>query len=216
MKGRFQNLLKGIFLGSISSLIASQGTDASTYDLTKFKAKDDGQTEVKAKKDNSQKFILKFRSDDSYLIAGHRSHASHASHASHRSSSTSSGSTYSTPSSSYSSPASTSTPSSGTTSPRVNTSSKTTNSEYISTDDTSNSVKIINLGDRLLKKGMSGTDVSQLKKILIEKNFLIETSNDSDTLFNEETKEAVIAFQKSVGIGADGVVGSNTVYYLKQ
>lgn len=216
MKVRFQNLLKGIFLGSISTLIASQGTNASPYDLTKFKAKDDGQAEVKAKKDNSQKFILKFRSDDSYLIAGHRSHASHASHASHRSSSTYSGSSYSTPSSSYSSPASTSTPSSGTTNPRVNTSSKTTNSEYISTDDTSNSVKIINLGDRLLKKGMSGTDVSQLKKILTEKNFFIATTNDKDTLFNEETKEAVIAFQKSVGIGADGVVGSNTVYYLKQ
>ena len=212
MKKNFQTLLKGIFLGSLSSLIASQSIDASTYDLTKLKAKDDDPTELKTKKDNSQKFILKFQSDDSYLIAGHRSHASHASHASHRSSSTYSGSSYSTPSSNYNN--SVSTPSSKTTS--FDQSTVKTKSDSVSTNNNaSNSGKIINLGDRILKKGMTGTDVTQLKVLLIKKNFILDFPNDTSSLFDEKVKEAVIAFQKSVLIGSDGVVGSKTVYYLK-
>ena len=113
MKKHFQTLLKGIFLGSVSSLFASHGAEASNYDLNNLKIKDDGQTEVKAKKDNSQKFILRFKSDDSYLIAGHRSHsshASHASHASHRSSSTYTGSSYDSSPTNNTSPAPISTP----------------------------------------------------------------------------------------------------------
>jgi len=219
MKNHFKTLLKGIFLSSISSLVASQGADATAYDLNKLKVNSDGQTEVKAKKDNSQKFILRFKSDDSYLIAGHRSHsshASHASHASHRSSSTYSGSYSGTSSSSDSSPASTSTPT-----PTIKTTSSTQNNEvtksnHNSANTTSYSSEILKLGDRFLKKGMIGTDVSQLKKILIEKKFLVKTSDDGNMLFDEKTEMAVIAFQKSLGVMADGIVGSNTVYYLKK
>jgi murein L,D-transpeptidase YcbB/YkuD len=212
MKKNLQTLLKGIFLGSISSLIASQGLTASTYDLSKLKEKDDGQTEAKVKKDNSQKFLLKFQSDDSYLIAGHRSHASHASHASHRSSSTYSGSSYGTSSKSYSTPTPTSVPS--------NTSTSSNNVEVKSrnnsTDTTSNSYETINLGDRILKKGMIGNDVLQLEKILIEKNFLTENPNNESMLFDERIENAVISFQKSIGLLADGVVGSKTVSHLKE
>lgn len=207
MKNKIQTLLKGIFLGSISSLIASHGVKASSYDLNKLTVSNDGQTEVNTKKDNSQKFILKFQNDDSYLLAVHRSHSSHrshASHASHRSSSTYSGSSSST-STDYSSPSSTS-----------KSSSTTISTTYNNSRDTkSNSSEIINLGDRILKKGMSGTDVVQLKKILIEKSFLVETPNDESMLFDEAIKDAVIAFQKSIGIVADGIVGAKTVNYLK-
>ena len=219
MKKHFQTLLKGIFLGSISSLVASQGAEASTYDLNKFKINDGGQTEVKARKDNSQKFILRFKSDDSYLIAGHRSHSSHrshASHSSHRSSSTSSGSSYGSSSSSYSAPVSTSTPT-----PTIKTTSSTRKNEIVklnhdSINTTSSSSLILNLGDRLLKKGMTGSDVAQLKSILIEKEFLSVALYEESMLFDEKTEKAVIAFQKSFGVGADGIVGSKTVYYLKK
>ncbi|MDP2338818.1 MAG: peptidoglycan-binding domain-containing protein [Bacteroidota bacterium] len=210
MKKHFQALLKGIFLGSISSLVASQGAEASTYDLKKFKINDGGQTEVKARKDNSQKFILRFKSDDSYLIAGHRSHSSH------RSSSTSSGSSYGSSSSSYSAPVSTSTPT-----PTIKTTSSTRKNEIVklnhdSINTTSSSSLILNLGDRLLKKGMTGSDVAQLKSILIEKEFLSVALYEESMLFDEKTEKAVIAFQKSFGVGADGIVGSKTVYYLKK
>jgi murein L,D-transpeptidase YcbB/YkuD len=198
MKNHFKTLLKGIFLGSVSSLVTSNGADALTYDLDKLKVNNDGQTEVKTQKDNSQKFILKFQSDDSYLIAGHRSHASHASHASHRSSSTYSGSSTGTSSSNYSTPTSTKT---------VNTSTQS--------NTPSTSLGIINLGDRILKKGMDGNDVIQLKEILVEKKFLPETFKNESMLFDEKIELAVIEFQKSVGLRADGIVGSKTVYLLK-
>jgi len=205
MKKHFQDLLKGIFLGSISSLVASHGAEASVYDLTKLKVNDNGQTEVKVKKDYSRKFILKFQSDDSYLIAGHSSHASHASHASHRSSSTYSGSSYSTSSSSYNSPAL-----------KPISPSKITSPTYNTSIITANTAKIISLGDRVLEKGMIGNDVSQLKKILIEKKILEASSIEESTLFDVKIEKAVIVFQKSLGLVADGMVGSKTIYYLKK
>lgn len=205
MKKNFQNLLKGIFLGSISSLVASHGAEASVYDLNKLKVNDGEQTEMKVKKDYSRKFILKFQSDNSYLIAGHRSHASHASHASHRSSSTYSGSSYNSSSSSYNSPTLKPIPPSKITSPTYNTSI-----------NTSNTAQIINLGDRILEKGMIGTDVSQLKRILIDKKILEVSSIEESTLFDVKIEKAVIVFQKSLGLVADGKVGPKTIYYLKK
>ncbi len=219
MKKQFQNLLKGIFLGSISSLISSNSANALIYDVTKLKLKDDGQTtETNAKKDNSQKFILKFKSDNSYLIAGHRSHsshASHASHASHRSSSTYSGTSSVNSSSDYLSPATPATPSNSTIS-RTPSNSDLRKSNQNGSNTASSPVESINLGDRLLKKGMIGVDVSQLKKILIEKKLLPTTLNDEVVLFDEKIEMAIIAFQKSHGILADGIVGSKTIYYLKK
>ena len=60
---------------------------------------------------------------------------------------------------------------------------------------------------RTLKSGMSGSDVAALQHALKGKGFY---SGTVDGDFGSGTKRAVKAFQRSVGLKADGVVGSGT------
>ena len=64
----------------------------------------------------------------------------------------------------------------------------------------------MNLGDRVLKKGTRGRDVTRLKNILIDKGFLTGPFVKGETLFDDATEKAVIKFQESIGIDADGIV----------
>lgn len=73
-----------------------------------------------------------------------------------------------------------------------------------------------NLGDRVLKKQMQGHDVTQLKNILIDKGYLSGNLFKGDSVFDEETEKAVIKFQKAIGIDSDGIVETQTVYFLKK
>ena len=66
------------------------------------------------------------------------------------------------------------------------------------------------------KKQMQGYDVTQLKNILIDKGYLSGKLLKGTSLFDEETEKAVIKFQKSIGIDADGIVETQTVYFLKK
>lgn len=64
---------------------------------------------------------------------------------------------------------------------------------------------------RVLKVGMSGQDVRELQQKLTEANCY----NYSITgYFGEKTKKAVEDFQKSKGIGVDGIVGNVTKKHL--
>ena len=74
----------------------------------------------------------------------------------------------------------------------------------------------INLGDRVLKKGMEGTDVTQLKNILIDKGCISGNLVKGSILFDAEIEKAVIEFQRKTGIDADGIVEFQTVYFLKK
>lgn len=74
----------------------------------------------------------------------------------------------------------------------------------------------INLGDRVLKKGMKGTDVTQLKNILIDKGFLSASIAKGSTLFDNTIEKAVIDFQEKTGIDTDGIVDTQTAYFLKK
>lgn len=73
-----------------------------------------------------------------------------------------------------------------------------------------------NLGDRILKRSMQGHDVTQLKNILIDKGLLSGNFFKGESLFDEDTEKAVTKFQKSIGIDADGIVETQTVYFLKK
>jgi peptidoglycan hydrolase-like protein with peptidoglycan-binding domain len=73
-----------------------------------------------------------------------------------------------------------------------------------------------NLGDRILKKGMHGTDVTQLKNILIDKGYLSGSFAKGSILFDAEIEKAVIKFQQKTGIDTDGIVEVQTVYFLKK
>jgi hypothetical protein len=61
--------------------------------------------------------------------------------------------------------------------------------------------------DQQLELGAVGQEVIKLQKRLIEKGFK-PGAEDGD--FGENTRAAVIAFQRSVGLAADGIVGSQT------
>jgi len=65
------------------------------------------------------------------------------------------------------------------------------------------------LGSRVLKKGMTGSDVKALQELLIQLGYeLPKHGVDSD--FGSETEAAVLAFQKDEGLKQDGKYGDET------
>lgn len=131
----------------------------------------------------------------------HRSHRSHRSHSSHRSH-------YS--SSSGSSRSQSSSPS------RSNSGSSTSGSSQrlYSPPSTEPASTSYSLGDRVLKEGMTGADVLELKTKLNEKGYYSEIGGFS-TYFNSQTTEALKKFQEAYGLKSDGVAGQSTFFYLK-
>lgn len=67
----------------------------------------------------------------------------------------------------------------------------------------------LRLGDRLLKKGMSGSDVRELQLNMLKQGYVLPKYG-ADGGYGAETVEAVKSFQKKSGLEADGVYGSNT------
>lgn len=72
------------------------------------------------------------------------------------------------------------------------------------------------LGDRLLKRGMRGTDVTQLKNILIDKEFMEKPFVKGKIVFDIEIERALKKFQDSIGIDASGQTDTQTLYFLKK
>lgn len=67
----------------------------------------------------------------------------------------------------------------------------------------------ITVQTRLLKKGMTGTDVKSMQTLLIKYGFSCGASG-ADGDFGTNTDKAVRAFQKSKGLAVDGECGANT------
>jgi len=65
---------------------------------------------------------------------------------------------------------------------------------------------------KLMKKGLSGTEVMELQKFL---NTLGFDCGTADGKFGQKTKNAVVKFQISKGLKGDGVVGAMTRAFLK-
>lgn len=65
------------------------------------------------------------------------------------------------------------------------------------------------LGNRLLKKGMSGADVKALQELLIQLGYNL-SKYGADGQFGSETLKAVIAFQTDEGLKSDGLYGDLT------
>ncbi|WP_409304813.1 peptidoglycan-binding protein [Peribacillus sp. SCS-155] len=63
-------------------------------------------------------------------------------------------------------------------------------------------------GKRTLKTGMTNSDVKQLQEILKKKGFF--KNSNTTNYFGPITRSAVIKFQKSKGLIADGIVGPKT------
>ncbi|RZK27764.1 MAG: peptidoglycan-binding protein [Hymenobacter sp.] len=158
----------------------------------------------------------------------HTSHRSHSSHSSHYSSSGGGHSSHTSHSSHYSS--STYTPSSGSSTPSYSTPSYSTPSYFSpskpATRRRSTAKKVVKtttvypqsvtttyaLGDRVLKLGDRGLDVTALQQLLIVVNYEITASG----VFGLATNAAVKDFQTAHGLPADGVVGTQTLRALQQ
>jgi murein L,D-transpeptidase YcbB/YkuD len=226
MKSKHIKLFKSIFLSSFATLLATE-TNAGIYDLDKINLNLDNENSgiaVKNKPELSPKLVIRFNNNDTYMTMAHRSHSSHSSQSSHSSHSShyssynsSGGSTYpTTPSPTYSTPV----PSSpSTTTYRSNSNqteahSTTSNNTYNST----NKEYQQKLGDRILKKGMTGTDVEELIDLLVLNGYFTKDNPDlvKYNEFNLNVELSVIKYQRSKGLTADGIVGAKTVYYLKK
>lgn len=57
-----------------------------------------------------------------------------------------------------------------------------------------------------IKRGSKGADVRKCQKLLVQQGYKVGVDGD----FGKGTEKVVIAFQKSKGLGADGVVGTDT------
>ncbi len=71
--------------------------------------------------------------------------------------------------------------------------------------------------DRMLKKGMRGSDVKNLQEMLIQLGYggYMEPYG-ADGIFGDATEKAVLAFQKNNGLDQDGIVGPLTMDKIQE
>ena len=67
----------------------------------------------------------------------------------------------------------------------------------------------LRLGDRLLKKGMSGSDVRELQQNMLKLGYVLPKYG-ADGDFGDETEAGLKLFQSRAGLMQDGVYGSDT------
>lgn len=63
---------------------------------------------------------------------------------------------------------------------------------------------------------MQGTDVTQLKNMLIDKGFIGKPFVKGKTVFDDTIERAVKQFQNKIGIDATGEVDTQTLYFLRK
>jgi hypothetical protein len=216
MKSDLSMLLKKVFFTSLAGIMAKEVNGGAAVDISSYHNVDENTTLTIEKVSNLQpKLLLKQNSNEEWSVLAHRSHRSHSSHRSHYSSSTSGTNRSSGSGSSGSSSGAGSGASGGTGWPAPIVSpakSRQTNSGISAT--------ALKLGSRTLKRGMSGTDVTELVNILLKKKYL-KLENDetqvTGSLIYDETIEATVEqFQKDNKLTVDGVCGPLTVFYLKK
>lgn len=204
MKVKLSSLLRKVFLGSLAG-ISANNTNAGNNEVSEINTDVNDKkfvSHINKKVDLTPKLLLKRNNANELIAMAHRSHRSHSSHSSHRSH-------YS----SYNS--------GGNNTPNNNTNlspgAKGNNSNN-SSSNSGASESVLKLGSRTLKKGMSGTDVTELVNILIKKEYLKLDGGGQVTgsyTFDTVIEDAVKKFQTDNGLEGDGICGSTTIYYLK-
>lgn len=210
MKDKAKKIIRNVLIGAVASIYNSnaQAAEGSTSPLLEGLNGEDKNDAVSALKNKIIKNVLQItKSGGTKLIAGHRSHMSHRSggggggghysHASHYSS-------YGGGGSSHSSHSSHSSSSYGTTYSAPKTAPKT--------------YKTYTLGDRTLKAGLYGNDVSKLTSLLVSKKYMNSswiTMQKGYPVFNTKVIDAVKRFQKDAGLAQNGVVTTSLVNSLE-
>ncbi|MDZ4196103.1 MAG: peptidoglycan-binding protein [Candidatus Izemoplasmatales bacterium] len=193
MKKKLSLIVRKVFLGSLASIASSNPNFAanSIAQENSFEYESKERFITKKNVDLIPKLILKQSTNDEWSFMAHRSHRSHQSHQSHRSHYSSSQGT--------------------TTEPKTN--------QGIQPVEKPTSNVAIRLGTRILKKDMSGTDVTELINILLKKEYLkLENGGTSVTgihTYDEIVEDAIKKFQKDNGLTNNGICDTTTVYYLK-
>lgn len=204
MKDKAKKIIRNILIGAMASLYHTdaQATENPTIPLFEGLNGDDKESAVSALKNKIIRNVLQIKKNgETKLIAGHRSHMSHRSggggggghysHASHYSS-------YGGGGSSHSSHSSHSSSSYGTT--------------YSAPKPAPKTYKTYDLGDRTLKSGLYGNDVSKLTSLLVSKNYMNSswiTMQNGYPVYNARVVAAVKRFQKDAGKSQDGVMTSS-------
>ena len=146
-------------------------------------------------KSKVQKNVLKMgQNGDVKLIASHRSHRSHSSHRS------SSSGGYRSSGSSYRS------------------SSSSSSSLYTKPATPAKTIATYQLGDRTLKEGVYGNDVTLLTNLLVSKKYLHKdriTLRSGYAVYDSNVKNAVMRFQNDARISNDGIATTETVSQLR-
>lgn len=210
MKTKTKKIIRNILIGAVASLYHTdaQAAENSTLPLLEGLNGDDQESAVGALKNKIIKNVLQVKKNgETKLIAGHRSHMSHRSggggggghysHASHYSG-------YGGGSSRRSSHSSPGSSSYGTT--------------YSAPKPTPKTYKTYNLGDRTLKSGLYGNDVSKLVSLLVSKNYMNSswiTMQNGYPIYNARVVSAVKRFQKDAGRSQDGVMTVSLVTTLE-
>lgn len=210
MRNKAKKIIRNILIGAVASIYNTdvQAAENSTKPLLEGLNGDDKESAISALKNKIIKNVLQIQKNgDTKLIAGHRSHMSHRSggggggghysHASHYSSYGGGGSNHSSHSSHSSS-------SYGTT--------------YSAPKPTPKTYKTYNLGDRTLKSGLYGNDVSKLTSLLVSKKYMNSswiTMQNGYPVYNARVISAVKRFQKDAGKSQDGVMTSSLATTLE-
>lgn len=210
MKTKAKKIIRNILIGAVASLYHTdaQAAENSTLPLLEGLNGDDQESAVSALKNKIIKNVLQVKKNgETKLIAGHRSHMSHRSggggggghysHASHYSG-------YGGGSSRRNSHSSPGSSSYGTT--------------YSAPKPTPKTYKTYNLGDRTLKSGLYGNDVSKLVSLLVSKNYMNSswiTMQNGYPIYNARVVSAVKRFQKDAGRSQDGVMTASLATTLE-
>lgn len=210
MRNKAKKIIRNILIGAVASIYNTdaQAAGNSTKPLLEGLNGEDKESAISALKNKIIKNVLQIQKNgDTKLIAGHRSHMSHRSggggggghysHASHYSS-------YGGGGSSHSSHSSHSSSSYGTT--------------YSAPKPAPKTYKTYNLGDRTLKSGLYGNDVSKLTSLLVSKKYMNGswiTMQKGYPVYNARVVSAVKRFQKDAGKSQDGVMTSSLATTLE-
>lgn len=210
MKNKAKKIIRNILIGAVASIYNTdaQAADNPANPLFEGLNGDDKESAVSALKNKIIRNVLQIQKNgDTKLIAGHRSHMSHRSggggggghysHASHYSG-------YGGGSSRHSSHSSHSSSSYGTT--------------YSAPKPAPKTYKTYDLGDRTLKSGLYGNDVSKLTSLLVSKKYMSSswiTMQNGYPVYNARVISAVKRFQKDAGKAQDGVMTSSLATTLE-
>lgn len=210
MKDKARKLIRNVLLGAVASMYNTnvQAVTENGLPLLENLNDEDQKDVVSALKNKVYKNVLQISSKgDLKLIAGHRSHMSHRSggggggghysHASHYSSYGGGGSSHSSHSSH---------------------SSSSYSPTYTRPKPVRKNYTNYNIGDRTIKSGLYGSDVSKLTALLVQKNYLNSSwiiTKNGYSVYNVRVVDAVKRFQKDAGLVQNGLVTTTLVEKLE-